>query len=225
MRPSTLAVSLLLHGVAAVTLGCWVVAAGARPPLVVAHCAVEPAQPSVALPPPRAAQVEPLREEVEALVALQPFPELLEEAWRPDAPAPRAPAEPQLRAQPADEAWTAAVVPAAEADPNESDSIAESAPAPALPFVPAAALDDRNQPPEYPARAIRLRMEGTVLLDVSVGTDGRVAAIAVASSSGHDLLDRAALRAVRAWQFRPAHQGADLRADRLQIPVEFHLKP
>ncbi len=58
-------------------------------------------------------------------------------------------------------------------------------------------------PPIYPSQSRRLGEEGTVVLDVTVGTDGRVQHIAIHSSSGHDRLDQAALRAVRKWRWQP----------------------
>jgi protein TonB len=56
--------------------------------------------------------------------------------------------------------------------------------------------------PEYPAGALRDQMRGTVVLDVTIGVDGRVVDAAVVRSIPE--LDRAALDAVRQWEFVPA---------------------
>lgn len=56
-------------------------------------------------------------------------------------------------------------------------------------------------PPRYPIDSRRAREQGTVLLNVTVGSDGRVVEISVARSSGYDRLDRAALSAVKHWRW------------------------
>ena len=56
--------------------------------------------------------------------------------------------------------------------------------------------------PEYPAGALRDQTRGTVVLDVTIGVDGRVVEAAVVRSIPE--LDRAALDAVRQWEFIPA---------------------
>lgn len=79
------------------------------------------------------------------------------------------------------------------------------------------------QPP-YPARALRQRAEGVVLLRVRVGPDGLPVAVEVARGSGHALLDDAARRQVlRHWRFRPAlRDGRAVEAVGL-VPVAFRL--
>lgn len=48
-----------------------------------------------------------------------------------------------------------------------------------------------------------MRHQGTVTLRVTVGPDGRVLNVVLAQSSGHPELDRAAIRGVKRWTFRP----------------------
>lgn len=101
-----------------------------------------------------------------------------------------------------------------------------AAPAPA-PLVPprfdAAYLD--NPPPAYPAMARRLREEGRVLLRVLVTADGRAGSIEVATSSGSERLDQAALDAVRRWRFVPAKRGDAAVAAHVIVPISFALEP
>ncbi len=59
------------------------------------------------------------------------------------------------------------------------------------------------EPPRYPIEARRRRETGTVILLVVVNQQGRVAEISVATSSGVDRLDQAALNAVRRWRWSP----------------------
>lgn len=59
--------------------------------------------------------------------------------------------------------------------------------------------------PKYTSAAMRARIQGTVVLDVVVGADGRVRATRVLTSlDSRNGLDKEAMAAVRAWLFRPA---------------------
>lgn len=72
----------------------------------------------------------------------------------------------------------------------------------------------------YPPEAIRLGLEGEVRLLLTLATDGTITDASLAASSGHELLDQAALRAARAM-------GRLIGADRreLLLPVVFRLRP
>jgi periplasmic protein TonB len=80
-----------------------------------------------------------------------------------------------------------------------------------------------NPPPAYPAIARRLRLEGTTMLRVNVGPDGRPTHVAVETSSGVQLLDDAALDAVRQWSFVPARKGSQAIAAEVLVPLRFRL--
>jgi periplasmic protein TonB len=80
-----------------------------------------------------------------------------------------------------------------------------------------------NRPPDYPLEALRRRLEGTVLLRVHVATDGRVAEVDILDSSGHLILDAAAVRAVKSWHFVPATRGGRPVAAVVRQPVRFSL--
>ncbi|MFQ6033652.1 MAG: energy transducer TonB [Candidatus Bipolaricaulia bacterium] len=83
---------------------------------------------------------------------------------------------------------------------------------------------DLNPPPSYPEVARRRGYEGTVLLAVRVRKDGGVAAAQIAETSGYEVLDRAAVRAVRAWRFRPARRGEEPVEMEVRVPVRFQLQ-
>ena len=62
-----------------------------------------------------------------------------------------------------------------------------------------------------------------MLLKVRVLADGTVASVAVATSSGHEVLDEAALEAVRAWHFVPAKQAGQTVESTVNVPINFNL--
>lgn len=78
--------------------------------------------------------------------------------------------------------------------------------------------------PAYPPGPRRLGIQGTTLLRVHVGTDGRVTDVLVERSAGHGDLDRAATDAVRHWRFEPARQGEEPVAMWVLLPVQFRLQ-
>jgi protein TonB len=58
-------------------------------------------------------------------------------------------------------------------------------------------------PPSYPLDSRRSMEQGTVVLAVMLGVDGRVASVSVSKSSGSSRLDHAALNAVKHWRWAP----------------------
>ena len=79
----------------------------------------------------------------------------------------------------------------------------------------------RYKPP-YPEEARAQRMEGVVMLLVSVDAAGRVVSARLSQSSGHDVLDRAALAAIRTWRFVPAHHADQPVPATVEVPIRFH---
>ncbi|MFQ5617576.1 MAG: energy transducer TonB [Rhodospirillales bacterium] len=80
-----------------------------------------------------------------------------------------------------------------------------------------------NVPPVYPYRARRNEIEGRVVLRVHVLPGGTAGSVEVLSSSGHAILDRAALKAVRAWRFVPAKRAGVPVAGAIDVPITFRL--
>ncbi len=80
---------------------------------------------------------------------------------------------------------------------------------------------DRSKlaPPRYPAS----RHEGTVVMRLEVGRDGRVTRIGLDRSSGFEDLDQAAMTAARGWYIEPAIEGGRAVASTVRVPVEFSL--
>jgi periplasmic protein TonB len=77
--------------------------------------------------------------------------------------------------------------------------------------------------PEYPETARRERAEGVALLRFEVLATGRVGEVLVSRSAGHRDLDRAAIEAIRHWQFEPARRGPTPVAVWVTLPVRFEL--
>ncbi len=82
---------------------------------------------------------------------------------------------------------------------------------------------DINPLPKYPEVARRRGLEGTVTLEVLVLADGRVGEMDLVGSSGFNILDKAALKAVRHWQFKPAISLSAPVESRVLVPVDFVL--
>jgi protein TonB len=79
----------------------------------------------------------------------------------------------------------------------------------------------RNVPPVYPEIAQRARVEGLVILDAVIGSDGRVRDVRVLRSV--PLLDRAAVDAVRQWVFSPTLLNGTPVEVAMTITVQFRL--
>ncbi len=78
-------------------------------------------------------------------------------------------------------------------------------------------------PAIYPRIAKKEGWEGTVTLLVVVDVKGKPAEITVAKSSGHKILDNAAIHAVRKWIFSPAKDGNIPIRSSVKLPVHFSL--
>ena len=81
----------------------------------------------------------------------------------------------------------------------------------------------RRTPLVYPRIARTEGWEGTVLLLVSVAPSGRPDEITVERSSGHKVLDKAAIDTVTRWTFNPAKDGNIPIHSIVKIPIKFSL--
>lgn len=110
------------------------------------------------------------------------------------------------RVRPRPQQVPVAEAPEREPDPNEAPVDPELVAA-AEPEAPAASssptlVAGSNVPPDYPAIARRRGWQGTATLRIRCDAAGHVTDVHLLQSSGHDVLDRAAIEAVRAWRFR-----------------------
>ena len=81
-----------------------------------------------------------------------------------------------------------------------------------------------NPKPLYPVRAVRKGLQGRVVLNVEVLPSGDAGILKTALSSGHWVLDQAAIKAVRQWQFTPAKLAGISVLSYVQVPIQFKLR-
>ncbi|MFL6657753.1 MAG: energy transducer TonB [Massilia sp.] len=169
-------------------------------------------------------------------IALAP-PKAIEPPPPPPPPPPERPL-PRPRAAPAAPPPSAPVV--AEDTPlvapgADTVQVAHAAPPPAPVVAPAAAPVEplteprgyagylSNPAPDYPPAAQKRGLEGRVVLKVHVLASGQPDSVAVAKSSGHQVLDEAALKAVTQWAFAPARRGQNPVDGWVQVPLTFKI--
>ena len=81
-----------------------------------------------------------------------------------------------------------------------------------------------NPPPSYPLSARRRGIEGTVLVRAEVAAGGECLRAELKKSSGAEVLDQAALEAVRKWHFVPAKRGSQAVVAWVEVPITFKLE-
>jgi len=79
----------------------------------------------------------------------------------------------------------------------------------------------RNRHPDYPEDVRRRGWTGTVHLELDLDETGHVTAARVVRSSGHQVLDQAALKAARTWEFSPATMEGRPVPVTVPVPVKF----
>jgi len=80
-----------------------------------------------------------------------------------------------------------------------------------------------NPPPDYPALAQDRGLQGQVILKVRVLATGKPESVTVDKTSGHKILDDAAIKAVTAWTFDPAKRGQTPIDGWVKVPLNFKL--
>lgn len=98
--------------------------------------------------------------------------------------------------------------------------------------APAPAKSDTNSPtgrllhrvePDYPAEARRQHIQGSVVLEVQVLSDGTVGSISIAK--GNPLLAEAAVQAVRQWKYQPYVLDGRSVESQTRVTINFSLPP
>jgi len=136
----------------------------------------------------------------------------------PAAPAPLAVAD-APNAPPAPNAPTGVAV----AQPVAAPAVVAPPAAPKLELPSSTADYLHNPKPKYPRLSQSRNEQGTVILSVLVGLDGKVREVTVKSSSGFDLLDRTAREAVLGWTFVPGKRNGAPVEMAVDVPIPFRL--
>ena len=80
-----------------------------------------------------------------------------------------------------------------------------------------------NPAPRYPRIARTEGKEGLVTITAIVSSEGRVKTASIKTSSGYPILDRAALKAVRKWIFKPKLKFGRHSNSSVDVPIQFKL--
>jgi protein TonB len=80
-----------------------------------------------------------------------------------------------------------------------------------------------NPPPAYPLEAVRRQLEGVVLLRLHVAETGAVSHVELIESSGHRILDQAAIDSVALWKGEPATRWGRPISSVETLPIRFRL--
>lgn len=187
--------------------------------------APEPSAKAVVVAPPAPApSPPPITEEIPRAIIVTPTP--IVEPAEPilPAPTPDVVTETVLPPSPIIPPITPAPSSAARVGDNSSPTPGNNATTVTGKPLTLARPDHRKNPePEYPLAARRRGQQGAVLLNVTVSTTGRATEITVKQSSGFDLLDQAAARAVQTWEFEPARVGGIAVESKIEQAVRFKL--
>jgi protein TonB len=81
-----------------------------------------------------------------------------------------------------------------------------------------------NPRPPYPLVARRMGYQGKVVLNVEVLAEGRAGEVKLQTSSGYDILDKAALQTVKTWKFSPATRFGQPVTQWFLVPIKFSLE-
>jgi len=84
---------------------------------------------------------------------------------------------------------------------------------------------EQSPPPSYPRLARRYGWEGTAEYLVQIDAQGRATSLVLVHSSGHEILDEAAKKAILEWTFHPGSENGQAVAGELLVPIRFHLTP
>lgn len=93
-----------------------------------------------------------------------------------------------------------------------------------IPVIQQARFRRQPRPPQYPARARALDQQGTCIVRALIDLSGSSREVLLWRSSGFELLDQAALAAVRGWAFDAARQNDEPILAWVEIPVRFEIR-
>jgi len=87
------------------------------------------------------------------------------------------------------------------------------------------AIPEKRDPPRYPRNALRSGTEGWVVARFTITEDGATDGIEVVQASIDGVFEKAAIKAVSGWTFKPATlDGVPVRQGNRQAPLTFQIK-
>ena len=207
-----------------------------EPLIIEASLVVAQPAPAVAAPAPPQPEVKPQPIPMPVPKVEKPIPKKVEKP-KPEPkpkPIPRRAPKPMPRPEPREEAEPS---PAPVQEPAY-EKPSEPAQAPrgesrAAPKAPPAPVEYTAYSPgrvsgfgrnNYPRAAKERGWEGTVTLKVHILADGDIGEVIVTSSSGHDMLDEAAVDMVKEGHATPARRGDKPVDSWVVVPYRFHLE-
>ncbi|MEZ9421645.1 hypothetical protein BCS96_16550 [Vibrio breoganii] len=107
------------------------------------------------------------------------------------------------------------------AEPQTASTNAASASKPKMVKKPT--FSAKPTPVNYPRLAQKRGWQGSTLVEIWINEQGKQIKQTVVNSSGHKLLDEAALNAVSDWQFQRRNEQGQRIAYRVQVPINFQL--
>ena len=202
----------------------------AEPLIIEASLVVARPTPAVAAPAPPQQEVKPPPVPKPVPKVEKPIPKKVEKPKPAPKPAAKRLPKPETREE-AEPSPAPVQEPAYEkpSEPAEAPR-AESRAAPKAPPAPAENTAyspgrvsgfGRNN---YPRAAKERGWEGTVTLKVHILADGDIGEVIVTSSSGHDMLDEAAVDMVKEGHATPARRGDKPVDSWVVVPYRFHLE-
>jgi protein TonB len=78
-------------------------------------------------------------------------------------------------------------------------------------------------PLDYPNKARKRGYQGITLVLIRLDTAGSIETVVLVRSSGHKILDKAALKNVAKWQFHPVKHNGQLVKAQFEVPINFAL--
>lgn len=119
----------------------------------------------------------------------------------------------------------------ADIAPTSFDDLASLPPPPPPPSESASEFYAFDEPPvlikfvnpKYPDLARQAGIEGTVMLNVLVGDDGKVLQVSVLQTDVTPAMDKAAIEAAKQFLFKPAKQRTVPVRARMMVPIRFKL--
>jgi protein TonB len=141
--------------------------------------------------------------------------------------------QPEIKPEPKPELKPRVIEP--EAPPAPEPVVQEETPpAPAMETPPSPVQLDaepdyradylNNPRPPYPLVARRMGYQGKVVLNVEVLAEGKAGEVKLQTSSGFDILDKAALQTVKTWKFSPATRFGQPITQWFLVPIKFSLE-